>query len=378
MLKKLAVIIVLVSVICSVSTVSNASGFVTLYSWDGRQQLFWEEDVEAQLGVGWYRFYPVLMHADDGREMYVSGDEVETYLNLNWYLSDEVDIYVVDSGKTIYVPYGTPALDNNRNFYWQTPVKMYSEYGEKMTVSRNLAETYKSLNWFYTEPVVMWTEDGRIICVEQYEVEAYKNVGWYSADEEFPEDLYTLDGRYIFVRETDVEKYLNLGWYKWEDMKYINFQNEVNACMKSGDYEGVYGAFEDYEWSLSETQYQDELYNAKYRAREAWRKAAGGAPLVFTGYQNIDGNEVEFKVRNISYKPIIAVKIDFVCYDIFGIPMRYCYGISWGSDGDLWLDTDDYSFFSVSDVSGIDGAYRVGNLKVTDVIFSDNSRWTSY
>lgn len=378
-MKKRIISILAILILCFnlMMPVVHGAGLVTLYSWDNRSQMFFEEEVEDQLKVGWYRMYPVELWAEDGRELMVGGDEVETYLGLNWYLNEDTVIYITDWGQSIYIPTDLPEnIYTQFNWYSEPPVKMYSEYAEIMYVPKHLSPTYKNLNWFYTEPVWMWSRDGRYIPVEEYDVEAYKNVGWFEYDEDnYPTTMYTLDGKEILVAQNEIETYKKLGWYDYTDISYYKFKNESQKCMNAGDYEGVYEAFEDCRWVVDDTKYQEDVYNVRYRAREAWRKQAGGCPLAFTGYQEIEDGKVTFEVRNISYKEIIAVELDFMVYDIFGYPLKYCYDYRWGVNGDLLMECDESRYFYTSYISGISNAHCIDEVVINTVVCSDGSIW---
>jgi hypothetical protein len=59
--------------------------YITLYSLDGREEIVAEEEVNAQLTVGWYLEPMTVLYAKDGRTEIIPLREKEAQLQVGWY-----------------------------------------------------------------------------------------------------------------------------------------------------------------------------------------------------------------------------------------------------------------------------------------------------
>ena len=121
-------------------------------------------------------------------------------------------------------------------------------------------------------------------------------------------------------------------------------------------------------------------------------------PIVWTGYQNVYDDIIQFKMRNISYKPIAVVFFDFVCnyntgnYD----GKEYCYDYALYYDGRIYngvarqvgtatygnglniysdngIETDEVWNLVFSLGYGKYNPYKISSVTVKTVIFMDGT-----
>ncbi len=289
-----------------------------------------------------------MMYAADGRELYVAEDEVEAYKEVGWFTAP--------------------------------PVWMYAADGRQLLVSGDEIEAYKEVGWFRQPPVLMYAGDGRTLYVSEDEVAMYQEVGWYL---EPMCTMYAPYDRTVVVPTWQVQAYVNVGWFTTYDEALYN---EVIPVIQRAMRE------KDYSWAISECEYAlynfweydsvfyDDIYNNKYAAMDAWR-ASVKQPVVVTYSYVSDSNgtkQANISLRNISYKTVAAIEIEFNCYNAFMDPVKY-----YGSGSSLYKGNAQKMYLYTLDTQswywklyGYSDTEYIKNIYVKRVAFTDGTVWS--
>ena len=364
-----------------------------LYSLDGRSLFVEENQIEVYTaeGMGWYLEKPVTMYASDGRTLVVPADKVEAHKAVGWFVEGEsesaqnpVDTSSPEENKE------TPKKENESTGY---ALIKYTD-GTVVNVPQYHVEMYKALGWVLADSsanasgkVTMYNSDGVAKEVSADEVAKYELAGWTKAK---PEGnfvtLYYHDGTTKEVVESSVEEYKSQGWYS-------AFDEAVYSYAAFGDGKDVLGAtklLENKKYELAfnmvqealdkientESEYVSMLYYLRSMITDTWREAAN-SPLGFVNYwfSEKDGKAlVVFEYRNISNSRIQSFKINFdICNE----------------KGEI-IETNSGSYY-VNDLQMVpcekkrvawiikkgEEAKSIKNLKVNEVVFSDNTKWSA-
>ncbi|MBR5508334.1 MAG: polysaccharide deacetylase family protein [Clostridia bacterium] len=182
MKKIITLVLVLIFAITCIAVPAGYTGGVSvkMYAPDGRDIMVPIEDVEAYMGVGWYKNPVTVLYSMDFREIVVEIDEKEEYMKVGWF---EEPFHI-----------------------------MYAPDGREITVEGKYVDAYVSVGW-YTEPVLyMYSRDGRCLVVLKRELEAYKNVGWYDDINIISKIMVSPDGIETRVFSDYYIHYYNLGY----------------------------------------------------------------------------------------------------------------------------------------------------------------------
>ena len=108
---------------------------------------------------------------------------------------------------------------------------------------------------------------------------------------------------------------------------------------------------------------------------DKWRNSSG-APIGVIGYtlseNSIGTPEVKIYFRNISYKKIVAFKVKFTCYNIFGDLEKSYYDAYYTDSANLDVaKTKSYTWT----LYGADSVHTVNNIYITEIVFEDGTKW---
>ncbi len=394
---------------------------VTMHSLDGRTLLIGENEIEAYKQVGWFYGRPVTMHALDGRTLTIGENEIEAYKNVGWFYGRPVTMYSLD-GRTLTIGENEVEAYKAVGWYTSAPVTMHSLDGRTIVISANEIEAYKNVGWFYGEPVIMYSLDGRTLRIGANEIEAYEKVGWFYGR---PVTLYTIDGNTTVVGENYVYYYLDNGWYTqpvtivyapnysgenftkeliipaneleaykkvgwyatYSEALYVYINGVVNEYVAAGDYESAIYWTQEWEDHLEEP-YLSWVRGTGNTLANKWKNKEG-CPLVIT-YTYVTTDDYGDPQANVNYinlsgKTVVAFRIQFDCYNVFG---ERCYNYNGDSriKGEItgeWIpDYRDYA--NIYDASWtyhyspyyMYDLYEIRNVKFTEIVFSDGTKWS--
>lgn len=364
-----------------------------LYSLDGRSLFVEENQIEVYTaeGMGWYLEKPVTMYASDGRTLLVPADKVEAHKAVGWFVEGESDV--------TQTPTDTSAPEENKETSKKESestglVLIKYTDGTVVNVPQYHVEMYKALGWVLadsaanvTGKVTMYNSDGVAKEVNADEVAKYELAGWTKAK---PEGnfvtLYYHDGTTKEVIEASVEEYKSQGWYSAYDeavYSYAAFGDGKDVLgatklLENKKYELAFNTVQDALDKIenTESEYVSMLYYLRSMITDTWREAAN-SPLGFVNYwfSEKDGKGlVVFEYRNISNSRIQSFKINFdICNE----------------KGEI-IETNSGSYY-VNDLQMVpcekkrvawiikkgEDAKSIKNLKVNEVVFSDNTKWTA-
>ncbi len=160
--------------------------YVRLYTLDGREQVFENSEVAAQLTVGWYKEPSQILYTKDGRSQVFPKKDVPAQLTVGWYT----------------IPY----------------IKMYSTDGRTITVPQSEVEAHKNVGWYDNEYTTLYTIDRRTQQFKTTEVDAQCTVGWYRQPQQkldTPKSIENYLNKYYPVMNTAVGSFkLNYSVYE--------------------------------------------------------------------------------------------------------------------------------------------------------------------
>lgn len=258
-------------------------------------------------------------------------------------------------------------------------VTMYSADGREIQVSAKEVEAQRAVGWFTSLPVTMYAADGRELLVSEDEVALYQTLGWYS------EPLHTVYAPYdrsLTVPAAEVQAYVNVGWFTtYDEAVYNEVIPKLQEALAVSDYNRVIDLCDDAlgRFSESETAFAEDITGTMYAAMDAWR-AVAKQPIVFMSTYMTDyygTPRINIVMRNIGYREISAVDLEFNCCNAFGEPVKYNkYGNSlyngWANKMEFEsLETQTWHW----DLYGYSEADMIKNLKLIRVAFSDGTVW---
>ncbi len=384
------------AVVCSLLIGTSAlAANVTLYALDGRT-LVVDETVAPQytaVGMGWYAQKPVTMYALDERSLTVAYNEVEAYKQVGWYLYNDLPADVkakitppADITTEPEIPPATTVIED----------KTLIEYTDGTTVSvpTSQVEMYKALGWVVADTsgqtVTLYNEKGETIRVSLNEVSKYETAGWTKTNPNSNSKTviaYAYNGTEILTKEIPENKrneYKDEGWFANEEeavYAYAAFGNaETEGATQLLDNKKYELAFRIVQAAIekiegSDSEYVSMLYYLRSSITTAWREAAN-SPLGFinTWFSEKDGKSlVVFEYRNVSNSRIQSFRINFDICDKNGDVIETNSGSYFVNN--LEMTPCDKKRVAWVIKSG-DSAASIANLKVTEVVFSDGTKWT--
>jgi len=373
---------------------SSFAANVTLYSLDNRTLVVAEDQVSlyTKEGMGWFAEKPVTMYAEDGRTLVVAANEVEAYKAVGWFVKEDLKEAEEDA-----VEKKEEASENTSSG------KAIVEYieGTRVTVPLKDVEKYIELGWEdVTEKastVTMRNADGVTKEVKLSDVERYEIAGWVkveSSETKAPEEekkpgvnyvtLYLYDGTTKSVEEALVEEYKAKGYYPaYDEAVYAhaafgNSETEgATKLLENKKYEMAYTLVRDALDKIenTESEYVSMLYYLRTMVTDAWREAAN-SPLGFLNYwfQEHNGkNYVVFEYRNVSNSRIKSFRINFDICDEKGNVIET-------NEQDYIAENLEMIPCEKKRVAWLvesgNKAKSVKNVRVTGVVFSDNTKWS--
>ncbi len=231
-------------------------------------------------------------------------------------------------------------------------------------------------SYLYRKLVDVYAPDGRTLTVTDLEVPQYERVGWSGMV-----TMYApVDGvfsRSIEVSPFEVSAYEAVGWYTYEGVLLYNFKNYYyNTLKPAADYNAVFDYAEVILPSLIGTKYEQEIYKIRTEAMNLWRKHCG-RPMGLITYKisknSIGTPQVTLYFRNLSYKRIVAYKVKFDCYNVFGNLERSYY--DWYYDDSADIDIVK-SYSTTWTLYGANSVNTVKNIRVFEVVYEDGTKWT--
>ena len=371
---------------------------VTLYSLDNRTLVVAEDLVEAYTkeGMGWYEEKPVTMYAEDGRTLVVAADQVEAYKEVGWFVSEEQN-EEQNAEETTEEP-----AEKKEEKAEEPSGKAIVEYieGTRVTVPAKDVEKYIELGWEdvtnQAETVTMRNADGVTKEIKLSDVERYELAGWVKVETAAPSDeevqkpgvnyvtLYLYDGSTKSVEEGMVEEYKAKGYYPAFDeavYAYAAFGNGekegVTKLLENKKYEQAYTLVREALDKIenTESEYVSMLYYLRTLVTDSWREAAN-SPLGFLNYwfQESKGKTyVVFEYRNVSNSRIKSFRINFDICDAAG-------NIIETNEQDYIAENLEMIPCEKKRVAWLvesgNKAKSVKNVRVTGVVFSDNTKWS--
>ncbi|MBR1970017.1 MAG: hypothetical protein IKA17_06645 [Clostridia bacterium] len=311
-------------------------------------------------------------------EIYVSPNETPKYTNsASVYITGEFN-----NGSSMYITFY--CYDASGNHIKTIDKIMYSadfeDYeGEEpycyfdleipdVTASIEVGASYPGSwtnTYHYCKYMNVYSDDGRALGIHDLLLPVYENSGWHG-----PVWMYSLDGREIEVEYCNIKAYQKVGWYLWTDYLYQDYKRNYDSYFVSGNYADAFSMAKYGASALSGTYYESAFYTYKTKAMDAWRKKVN-APLAYTSSFCYDNGDVSINFTNVSYKTIKAFKIAFDCFDVFGTRLSTSY--SSYSVEDTWLysgNSNSYKWTSTPYKTD-----HIGNVRVTQVVYSDNTYW---
>lgn len=297
---------------------------------------------------------------------------VKGYFGSDIYSNGDMDfaIYCYDSyGNYVDTEYFNISASDYDSYLYEYGRYTYITVPD-VTASIEIAAAYPGL-WsntlFKLDYRNVWSSDGRVMAIPVLMTPVYETVGWHG-----DVNLWSLDGRDITVPYPDVSKYKAVGWYEYEDYEINNFRNEYRKNLAEKNYSAIMNDADNYSYALKGTQYEQELYTAKTYAMDAWRKQANAPIVVYSNYvSKYSGYSiVTLCIRNVSYNPVKAFRLRFMCYDVFGRlrvkESEYCIT-------DTWLPSADYCEYNCKVYDN--NIEYISDPIITQVVYSDNSSW---
>lgn len=397
---------------------------ITMYAADGRTLLVDPTDVEANKAVGWYEYPVITMYAEDGRTLAVAKTDIEAYKAVGWYdypvyttqktklpvimqhqpysgnpytvtlnkfevksitansdgtLRVSFDIDYTDSYGYGYMYVKINCYDASGVFLKKVGFNKYSDYIDVPFATATIEFTVENPasghnTYIYSNPVNVYTPDGRVITVTDLQVPAYEAVGWSKAV-----TMYAPDSRTIVISPFEISAYEAVGWYTYEGVLFNEFKNNYyNVLKPSGDYNSVFEAVNTLLPYVSGTKYEQSVYGVRDEAMNLWRSQSGrpmGVINYTLGKNSIGTPEVTINFRNISYKKIIAYKVKFDCYNVFGGYEETYYSYYYDDDADLAVAGTVRTTWTLY---GADSVNTVKNIRVTEAVFEDGTKWYGY
>ena len=370
-------------VICMSFSISAYAADVALYALDGRVISVAVDEVEAYTapGMGWFLNKPVEMYSADGRTITVPYESVEAYKNVGWFVNENQPVF---EEKKVLI--------------------RYTE-GTVIEVPEAHVEMYKTLGWVLAESgevkepssFMMRSPEGVVKEVKASDVYKYEQAGWVKTKDQIAEPsqpstepqvkymtVYSQDGSTQEIDSKKYSEYEKQGWFHSFDAAVYSY-----AIFGLGDVQGAQ-ALKDakkYEQAFNMVQsgiekiestnsdYVPMLHYMRSLIMNEWQ-VVENAPIAMVGYEftTKSGSEVIIlDYRNISSNRIQSFKVNFDICD---------------KDGNI-VETNS-AFYSASKlemkpydkkrcawkVENGDATITIKNLRVLEVVFSDNTKWT--
>ncbi len=215
----------------------------------------------------------------------------------------------------------------------------------------------------------VYAQDGRVMAICDLQTPVYQTVGWYPGVMVYTEDLE----RELEISPFQVDAYSKVGWYTLETAVFKAASNEYRYYMSQNDYNSAIETWNGAEEFFSDYNYIVQCQAMRTTAMDRWRTAIN-SPVAITNADVDEDNDVRISFRNISYKPIAYIRLDFNCYDDYGNYINTGYDYYYVDDLYLkTLETDTYWWDYLSNYTN-----SVSNARITGVVFGDGTMWGSF
>lgn len=361
-----------------------------LYSLDGRTLYVDESQITVYTaeGMGWFLEKPVTMYSADGRSIVVRADQVEAHKSVGWFLEGEQNTAPEKENESTDI--AKPIAQESSSENNLIAIK-YTD-GTIIKAPAYQLDMYKALGWVEagsasTEnaTVTMYDANGVAKEVASDEVSKYELAGWSKVKPDGKYiTVYYYDGSTKSIPESSAETYKAQGWYSAYDeavYAYAAFGNGADVVgatklLEEKKYELAFNMVQDALDKIENTQseYVSMLYYLRSMVTDTWREAAK-SPLGFINYwfSEKDGKSlIVFEYRNVSNSRISSFKINFDICDKDG-------NIVETNSGSYFVNNLQMTPCEKKRVAWIitkgDVAASIKNLKVNEVVFSDNTKW---
>lgn len=376
-MKKRALVSLFVAVCLLMSTAVYAAD-VMLYALDGRTISVSENDVEAYTaeGMGWFINKPVEMYALDGRTITVPYESVEAYKNVGWFVKED-------------------AKEEPEAPVVQAPKKVAVKYTDSTVVSvpAEHVEMYKALGWVLAddaEPdvpstVIMYSPDGEEKEISTKDIAKYEQAGWVKTKPVVKKMMvYFHDGQSKEIPEKEYKDYEAQGWFHAYDAAVyscavfgFNGEKGAQALMDEKLYEEAFlkvqSAIEKIEDTNSE--YVPMLHYMRSLIMNDWQKAEA-APIAMLEYEFTEksGNKlVILDYRNISSNRIQSFKVNFDICDSKGTVVETNSASYSAKNLEMKPFEKKRCAWKVTNGAPTN---TIKNVRVIEVVFSDDTKWT--
>lgn len=380
---------------------------VTLYALDGRTLTVNEAQITTYTaeGMGWYLEPPVTLYSADGRTVTVAAKDVDAYKKVGWYSLAELPEGAVKPTTT------TPSNDTSNNTSGNTSgsvatgttVKIKYTDGTVISVPSEHLEMYKALGWVLhtstvSQPadektVTVYDSNGNSKVIEKEALAAYISAGWLTTPPQVGKPtesvemvtVYSHDGTTKDIPADQREAYKAQGYYSAYDeavYAYAAFGNGSDTLgatqlVENKKYEQAFNMVSEALEKLENTdsEYVSMLYYLRTVVTDTWREAAN-SPLGFINYwfSEKDGKPiVVFEYRNVSNSRITSFRINFDICDSKGNVIETNSGSYYVNNLQM-LPCDKKRVAWI--VQNGKEAAGIKNLKIAEVVFSDNTKWT--
>lgn len=379
------------ALVAALGTATSAfAANVTLYALDGRTIEIDEELVSAYTaeGMGWFAQKPIDLYSLDGRKITVEADKVEANKAVGWYSYDELPDDVKNTIKTDTSSTPTDSVPQ------PTDEKVAVKYtdGTVVTVPAAHLDMYKALGWVKTDEqttattkITVYDANGEEKQIDESELAKYQAAGWTTVKPtEETVTVYNYNGEKKEVAKSQAEFAKESGWYgAFDEAVYAYAAFGDGAAVKGAtvlleekQYEQAFNLVQDAVDKIEDTssEYVSMLYYLRSMVTDAWREAAN-SPLGFVNYwfSEKDGKDlIVFEYRNVSNSRITSFRINFDICDKDGNVVETNSGSYYVSNLQM-LPCEKKRVAWV--IKSGDKAKSIKNLKVTEAVFSDNTKW---
>ncbi len=332
--------------------------------------------------VAWINHFPIPSYTVDGKTAVIAEDLPKYGFDVTWDETSRILGIRVKSGITNIR--GIKTYRNQSTFLGKTFTQLsdpsYAVYVNGQWVKSYAAQsgcTFIPLENLAPLGQVFWVPESRDLklWVDGLPIAAYKPVEVNHAEQQFAETAQ------------NVNAYVNAKLYD-------DAICQLEACEKTAvydpgyyenDYQLLYGPenpayFKAENWTYPfESLYFSQYFPAeRRRIADLWRKAVKNCPLGVVGGYTDEYGVVYIDLRNLSYKPIVAVRLLFDTYDIFGTLLRsskdYYYWLD-DVDGNMYLEPMEKERYYWTFLGS--KTRLVKNIRITEVVYSDYTKWAA-
>ncbi len=364
--------------VCLFASTAVYAADVMLYALDGRTISVSENDVAAYTaeGMGWFINKPVEMYALDGRTITVPYESVEAYKNVGWFVKEEAK----EEAPEVTQP---PA-----------PKKVAIKYTDSTVISvpEEHVEMYKALGWVLADEgdvkpstVVMYSPNGEEKEIDIKDIAKYEQAGWVKTKPVVKTmTVYFHNGESKEIPEKDYNTFEVQGWFHAYDAAVYSYavfgigeDKGAQALMEEKLYEEAFLKVQDAIEKTEDTnsEYVPMLHYMRSLIMNDWQ-IAEQAPIAMVDYEFAEKSGDKLVIldyRNISSNRIQSFKVNFDICD---------------SNGTV-LETNSASYSAKNlemkpfekkrcawKITNCAPTNTIKNLRVIEVVFSDDTKWT--